>query len=75
MKKTTRIQIAEDTLRIIKQGYYVNPQGKTISTQEDQQHSVKSSIHYTESMLDAVPAQLASLLATQPTGTYWHYTF
>jgi uncharacterized protein (TIGR02452 family) len=69
MKKTTRIQIAEDSLRIIKQGYYVNLQGKTVSTQEDQQRSVKSSIHYTESMLDAVPAQLASLLATQPTGT------
>jgi uncharacterized protein (TIGR02452 family) len=69
MKKTTRILIAEDSLRIIKQGHYVNAQGKTVSTQEDQQRSVASSIHYTEPLLDAVAAQVDSLLVTPPTGT------
>jgi uncharacterized protein (TIGR02452 family) len=69
MKKTTRIQIAKGTLRIIEQGHYINQRGNTVSTREDQQHSVKSTIHYTESMLDAVPAKLASLLAPQPTST------
>lgn len=68
MKKTTRIQIAEDSLRIIKQGHYVNAQGKTVSTREDQQRSVASSIHYTESKLNSLTSQINALLAIPPTG-------
>ncbi|MBT1687163.1 TIGR02452 family protein [Dawidia soli] len=69
MKKTTRIQIAEDSLRIIKQGHYINTQGETVSIREDQQRSVASSIHYTESKLDSLTSQIDALLATPPTGT------
>jgi uncharacterized protein (TIGR02452 family) len=69
MKKSTRIQIAEDSLLIITQGHYVNANGMTVSTQEDQQRSVDNSLHYTEPMLKSALPKVEALLATPATGT------
>lgn len=51
MKKSTRREIAKDTLRIIKQGYLINRHGDHVSIGKAQNYAENNTILYTPEML------------------------
>jgi uncharacterized protein (TIGR02452 family) len=53
-KKTTRKQIAEDTLKTLEQGTYTNPLGEVIDLSQQQQSAVEQTKLYTPEALDAL---------------------
>lgn len=67
MKKSTRVVIAEDTLRILKEGEYTSIQGASVSIREALRESVAGSVHYTEALLDTTQATLSGELASAGT--------
>jgi len=70
MKKSTRILIAEDTLRIIGAGYYINAHGESVRIHDEQERCIAGSVHYTEEMLEEIKAKVSGILMqTSPTSS------
>jgi len=63
MKKSTRITIAEDTLRIVGAGFYVNTHGASVLIRHEQLRCVTNSIHYTEALLEEINAGVSATLS------------
>ena len=55
--------IAEDTLRILKEGEYTTTRGASVSIREAVRESVAGSVHYTEALLHTIQAKLSGELA------------
>lgn len=71
MKKSTRREIAKDTLKTIKQGYYKNAQGKTIGIKSKQNIAQqKTKFHKGEEL----QGMIAEMDATQPYTTTFEIT-
>ncbi len=58
MKRSTRREIAKDTLKILKQGYYLNGQGKTIGLKSRQKFSTQNTLFLKGEELDTLIEEL-----------------
>ena len=60
MKKSTRASIAKDTLKILKQGYYTNPQGKQVSIKKAQSSAEqKTKVYRAEELEELIKQPIA----------------
>ena len=71
MKRSTRREIAKDTLKVLKQGYYLNGQGKTIGLKSKQKFSTQNTEFLKGEELETV---LADLKDDQPFKTTFEVT-
>lgn len=61
MKKSTRASIAKDTLKILKQGYYTNPQGKQVSIKKAQSSAEqKTKVFRSEELEELISQPIAN---------------
>ncbi|MBD3318479.1 TIGR02452 family protein [Candidatus Woesearchaeota archaeon] len=60
MKKQQRKQIAQETARILSQGYYTTPEGKHVDISEDLAHSCKETTVYTPATLPKLLRKITS---------------
>ncbi|TAE44868.1 MAG: TIGR02452 family protein [Cytophagales bacterium] len=65
MKKTALIGIANDTLQIIQNGFYINQQQEKIDISTAQKKAIDNSIHYKEDEFEAMFTKRNQLFATQ----------
>lgn len=58
MKRSTRREIAKDTLKVLKQGYYLNDQGKTIGLKTRQKFSTQNTQFFSGEALAQIVDEL-----------------